>query len=50
MVQAALIDYVVAARDRQAVGALREFSARADLNPLVRQRADSAVRQLTEYK
>lgn len=50
MVQAALIDYVVDARDRQAVGVLKEFSARPDLNPLVRQRADMAVRQLTEYK
>ena len=50
MVQAALIDYVVVARDRQAVGALKEFSARADVNPQVRLRADSAVRQLTEYK
>ena len=50
MVQAALIDYVVAARDRQAVGALKEFSARGDLNPLVRERADRAVRELTEYR
>jgi hypothetical protein len=50
MVQAALIDYVVDARDRRAVGALKEFTARPDLNPLVKQRADMAVRQLTEYK
>jgi HEAT repeat protein len=50
MVQAALIDYVVDARDRQAVGPLKELAARPDLNPLVRQRADTALRQLTEYK
>jgi HEAT repeat protein len=50
MVQAALIDYVVDARDRRAIGALKELAARPDLNPLVRQRADSAVKQLTEYK
>jgi HEAT repeat protein len=50
MVQAALIDYVVDARDKQAVGALKEFTARPDLNPLVKQRADMALRQLTEYK
>jgi hypothetical protein len=50
MVQAALIDYVVDARDRQALGVLKELSSRPDLDPLVRQRADSAVRQLTEYK
>jgi HEAT repeats/Putative zinc-finger len=50
MVQAALIDYAVDARDRKAVGALKEFTARPDLNPLVKQRADMAVQQLTEYK
>jgi hypothetical protein len=50
IVQAALLDYVVDARDRQAVGALEELAKRPDLNPLVRQRADQAVRQLTEYK
>jgi hypothetical protein len=50
MVQAALIDYVVDARDRQALGALKELATREDLNPLVKQRADRAVRQLTQYK
>jgi hypothetical protein len=50
MVQAALIDYVVDARDRQALGTLKQLSQREDLNPLVKQRADRAVRQLTEYK
>jgi hypothetical protein len=46
MVQAALIDYLVDARDRNAVGAMRELTGRADLNPTVRERAAYAVRQL----
>lgn len=50
MVQAALIDYAVDAHDRQAVGFLRQLAARPDLNPAVRQRADRAVRQLTQYR
>ena len=50
LVQAALIDYVVDARDGKALAALKEFSEKPDLNPLVRQRADMAVRQLTQYK
>jgi hypothetical protein len=50
LVQAALIDYVVDARDARAVAALKEFSEKPDLNPLVQQRADMAVRQLTQYK
>ena len=50
MVQAALIDYVVDARDRQALGTLKQLANRSRCNPLVRQRADRAVRQLTEYK
>jgi anti-sigma factor RsiW len=50
LVQAALIDYVVDARDHKALPALKEFAEKADLNPLVRQRADMAVRQLTQYK
>ncbi|MEP6715631.1 MAG: zf-HC2 domain-containing protein [Terriglobia bacterium] len=49
MVQAALIDYVVEARDRHAMGPLTELAARPDLNPAIRQRAESAVRRLTEY-
>ncbi len=50
MVQAALIDYVVDARDKQATGSLQQLAGRADLNPLVRQRADRAVRELAEYR
>jgi hypothetical protein len=50
MVQAALIDYAVESRDRSAVDVLKVFQAREDLNPLVKQRADQAVRQLTEFK
>ncbi len=50
MVQAALIDYLVDARDRGAVGTLRQLAGRPDLNPAVRQRADRAMQQLTEYK
>lgn len=50
MVQAALIDYVIDARDRDALGTLKDFTSRPDLNPLVKQRADLAVRRLTEYR
>ena len=50
LVQAALIDYVVDAHDNKALGALKQFQEKADLNPLVRQRADMAMRQLTQYK
>jgi len=50
MVQAALIDYVLDARDKDALGVLKDLTARPDLNPLVRQRADRAVQRLTEYK
>jgi hypothetical protein len=50
MVQAALIDYVVDARDRTAVGTLKLLTGREDLNPAIRQRADRALKQLTEYK
>ena len=50
MVQVALIDYMVDAKDHTAVGTLKQFSARADLNPSVRQRADQAMQQLTEYR
>ncbi len=48
MVQAALIDYLVDARDRQAVGTLREFGKRADLNPTVLDRTRSAVNELSQ--
>jgi hypothetical protein len=48
MVQAALIDYLVDAHDRNAVGAIRDLVARPDLNPTVRERATYAVRQLAQ--
>jgi hypothetical protein len=48
MVQAALIDYLVAARDRKAVGVLRSLVARPDVNPTVRQRATYAVDRLEQ--
>jgi HEAT repeat protein len=48
MVQAALIDYLVDARDRNAVSAIRDLVARPDVNPTVRERADYAVRQLAQ--
>jgi len=50
MVQAALVDYVTDARDHDAIGTLRELAARPDLNPAVRDRIASAMRQLTEYR
>lgn len=50
MVQAALIDYVVNARDRQALGALRQLTTNENVNPLVKDRADQAVRQLSDYR
>jgi anti-sigma factor RsiW len=50
MVQAALIDYLVDSRDAAAAPALREFSGRADLNEAVKQHAEVAARQLTEYR
>jgi hypothetical protein len=48
MVQAALIDYLVEARDRRAVGALRQLAAQPDLNPAVLERAHFALRQLSQ--
>ncbi len=48
MVQAALIDYLVDAHDRQAVGTLRELATRTDLNPAVLERAHFALRQLSQ--
>jgi hypothetical protein len=50
MVQAALIDYLVDSRDAAAAPALRAFSGRADLNEAVKQHAEVAARQLTEYR
>jgi hypothetical protein len=48
MVQAALIDYLVDARDRKAVSVMRELVSRPDVNPTVRDRATYAVRQLVQ--
>jgi hypothetical protein len=48
MVQAALIDYLVDARDRQAVGTLRQLAAQPDLNPAVLERARFALQQLSQ--
>jgi hypothetical protein len=48
MVQAALIDYLVDAHDRSAVGAIRDLAAKADLNPTVRERATYAVHRLAQ--
>jgi HEAT repeat protein len=43
MVQAALIDYLADSRDPAALPVLRQFSAKPDLNPLVKQHAVQAV-------
>ncbi len=48
MVQAALIDYLVEAHDRNAVGAIQSLVARPDLNPTVREHATYAVHQLAQ--
>jgi hypothetical protein len=48
MVQAALIDYLVEAHDRNAVGAIRDLVVRPGVNPTVRERATYAVSQLTQ--
>jgi hypothetical protein len=48
MVQAALIDYLVDAHDKNAVGVIRDLVARPDVNPTVRERATYAVRQLAQ--
>jgi hypothetical protein len=47
LVQAALIDYLVDARDRGAVGTLRQLVAQPDLNPSVLERAHFALQQLS---
>jgi len=49
-VQAALISYLVDARDKQALGTLRQLATRPDIDETVRQRASRATQQLTEYK
>jgi hypothetical protein len=48
MVQAALIDYLLEARDRTAVGTLRQFAAQPDVNPAVLERAHFALQQLSK--
>jgi hypothetical protein len=50
MVQAALIDYLVDAKDKQALPAIQELSSQAGVDPSVRQRAQTAVGQLVQYK
>ena len=46
IVQAALIDYLVDARDSRALGTLRQLEAQPDLNPAVLERARFALQQL----
>ncbi|HYA16545.1 MAG TPA: HEAT repeat domain-containing protein [Bryobacteraceae bacterium] len=46
MVQAALIDYLVDARNPQAVSAIEQFEKQPNLDPAVLERARSAVKQL----
>ena len=48
MVQAALIDYMVQAHDRNAVGTIQNLAAKPDVNPTVRERATYAVHQLAQ--
>ena len=48
MVQAALIDYLVDAHDRNAVGSIRSLVSRTDVNPAVREHATDAVNQLSQ--
>ena len=47
MVQAALIDYLVDAHDRQAVGVLRQLALQPDLNPAVLERTHFALQKLS---
>jgi hypothetical protein len=48
MVQAALIDYLVQAHDRNAVTTIQNLVAKPDVNPTVRERATYAVHQLAQ--
>ena len=50
MVQAALIDYLVDARDGKALSVIRQLTGRADLDPSVRKRAQAALGQLVNYQ
>jgi hypothetical protein len=47
MVQAELIDYLVNAHDRQAVGTLQQLAAQPNLNPAVLERTHYALQQLS---
>ncbi|HEY3827487.1 MAG TPA: HEAT repeat domain-containing protein [Bryobacteraceae bacterium] len=47
MVQAALVDYLVEAHDRKALGAIRQLEAQPDLNPAVLERTHFALQQLS---
>lgn len=49
-VQAALIGYLVEARDPKALGTLRQFAQRPDLDDTIRERASRATKQLTEFR
>ncbi|HVW07928.1 MAG TPA: HEAT repeat domain-containing protein [Bryobacteraceae bacterium] len=48
MVQAALIDYLVEAHDRNAVGTIQNLIAKPDVNPAVRERANYAMQRLSQ--
>ncbi|HWF07312.1 MAG TPA: HEAT repeat domain-containing protein [Bryobacteraceae bacterium] len=50
MVQAALIDYLVDARDRRAVSTLRQLAAQPDINPAVLERTHFALQQLSNQE
>jgi hypothetical protein len=47
MVQAEVIDYLISAHDRQAVGTLEQLAARPNLNPSVLERTHYALQQLS---
>ncbi|HVV47428.1 MAG TPA: HEAT repeat domain-containing protein, partial [Bryobacteraceae bacterium] len=46
MVQASLVDYLVDAQDRSALGVLRQLAAQPNLNPVVRERTELALEKL----
>jgi anti-sigma factor RsiW len=48
MVQAALIDYLMEAHDRNAVGTIQNLIAKPDVNPTVRERANYAMQRLSQ--
>jgi hypothetical protein len=47
MVQAALVDYLADARDRQAIGTIQALAARPGLDPAVRERTRFAIEALS---